>query len=240
MRVSATILGFVAATSLMLSPAFAEAHGAASPNKPPTSGKPATSGKPVASTTHSTGKPTTVSKPTKSTSSAAHAMKAGTTAPTTTRSRSTAAPLNPIAAKIASKPHLNAKLTGMLPIDPMTGRTMTLNKASLGFKNQGQFIAAVHVSQNLGIPFTELKSHMVTVTPGAPGKPPMATQTGSLGQAIQASKRVAGVTTEVERAERQTSADLRTPSSTTSSTSSGSTLPKNKTTKKTTTPHGAQ
>ena len=89
---------------------------------------------------------------------------------TTTRSRSTAAPLNPIAAKIASKPNLNAKLTGMLPIDPMTGRTMTLDKASLGFKNQGQFIAALHVSQNLGIPFTELKSHMVTVTPGAPGQ----------------------------------------------------------------------
>lgn len=76
--------------------------------------------------------------------------------PTTTTTTTTLTPLNPIAAKIASKPNLSSKLTAMLPIDPLTGRTMTLNTASLGFKNQGQFVAALHVSQNLGIPFTEL------------------------------------------------------------------------------------
>jgi hypothetical protein len=117
--------------------------------------------------------------------------------------------MNPIAEKIASKPKLSTKLTGMLPIDPLTGRTMTLDRASLGFKNQGQFIAALHVSQNLGIPFTELKSHMVTITPGAPGEPPTARQTGSLGQAIQASKATASATTEVRRAEAQAAADLQ-------------------------------
>ena len=106
----------------------------------------------------------------------------------------------------------------MLPIDPLTGRTMTLDKASLGFKNQGQFIAALHVSQNLGIPFTELKSRMVTVTPGTLGQPATATQTGSLGQAIQASKTTASVTTEVERAEKQAAADLKSASSTPIST----------------------
>jgi hypothetical protein len=79
----------------------------------------------------------------------------------------------------------------------------------LGFKNQGQFIAALHVSENLGIPFTELKSHMVTVTPGAPGELPTATQTGSLGQAIQKSRANANVTTEVQRAERQATTDLQ-------------------------------
>ena len=99
----------------------------------------------------------------------------------------------------------------------------------MGFKNQGQFIAALHVSQNLGIPFTELKSHMVTVTPGVAGQPATATQTGSLGQAIQASKTTANVTTEVERAEKQASADLQITSSTSSSTTSGSTQGKNKT-----------
>jgi hypothetical protein len=131
------------------------------------------------------------------------------------------APLNPIAAKIASKPNLNAKLTGLLPIDPMTGKTMTLDKASLGFKNQGQFIAALHVSNNLGIPFTELKSHMVTVTPGAPGELPTATQTGSLGQAIQASKSTANVATEVQRAELQASADLGVSTTTVKTTPKG-------------------
>ena len=106
---------------------------------------------------------------------------------------------------------------------------MTLDKASLGFKNQGQFIAALHVSQNLGIPFTELKSHMVTVTPGVPGQPATATQTGSLGQAIQTSKTTANVTTEVQRAEAQAAADLQSTSSTPTSIASGSTQGKNKT-----------
>src|SRR5262249_54421832 len=129
-------------------------------------------------------------------------------APTTSSTRS---PLNPIAAKIASKPNLSAKIRGMLPIDPVTGHTMTLNKASSGFKNQGQFIAALHVSRNLDVPFTELKRHMVTVTPGTKNTPPTATQTGSLGQAIQAVKKTANAPTEIERAETQTTADLRTP-----------------------------
>jgi hypothetical protein len=128
--------------------------------------------------------------------------------------------LNPIAQKIASKPKLSAKLARMLPIDPATGQTMTLDQASLGFKNQGQFIAALHVSQNLGIPFTELKSHMVTVTPGAAGQPSTATQTGSLGQAIQLSKATANAPVEVQRAETQATADLQATSATTSSTTS--------------------
>ena len=131
--------------------------------------------------------------------------------------------MNPIAEKIASKPNLSAKLTRMLPVDPLTGRTMTLDKASLGFKNQGQFIAALHVSQNLGIPFTELKSHMVTVTPGTPGELPTATQTGSLGSAIQASKATADPQTAVRRAEAQATTDLQT-------TTSGSTSPRARTT----------
>ena len=179
-------------------------------------GKPATTGKAAKATTTTT---TTASKggkhgTTTTTTTASKGGKHGTTAVTTTGT----APLNPIAAKIASKPNLNSKLTGMLPIDPLTGKTMTLDKASLGFKNQGQFIAALHVSENLGIPFTELKSHMVTVTPGAPGELPTASQTGSLGQAIQASKKTTNVTTEVERAELQASADLKLATTTTAKT----------------------
>jgi hypothetical protein len=275
MRVSATILGFLAVTSLTLSPAFAQGRGNGS-GKPATSGKPAasttirstgkpttsgkpvttttrsqgkptTSGKPVTTTTRSTGKPTTSGKPVKTTTNSTgkptttgnqakstSGKPAATTGAATTSSTtpgSTTTPLNPIAAKIASKPNLSAKLTGMLPIDPMTGVRMTLDKASLGFKNQGQFIAALHVSQNLGIPFTELKSHMVTVTPGVAGQPVTATQTGSLGQAIQASKKTISATTEVERAEAQAAADLQSAGLTPTSTTSGSTLPKNKKTK---------
>ena len=38
---------------------------------------------------------------------------------------------------------------------------MTLESASAGFKNQGQFLAALHVSQNLNIPFADLKTAML-------------------------------------------------------------------------------
>src|SRR5258708_19584908 len=65
---------------------------------------------------------------------------------TSTSSSATRAsiPLNPIAAKISSKQQLNTRITAMLP------KGMTLNQASTAFKNHGQFIAPLHVSQNLG------------------------------------------------------------------------------------------
>lgn len=53
-------------------------------------------------------------------------------------------------------PKLVARLQGMLPAG------MTVEQAALGFRNQGQFIAAVQVSNNLGIPFADLKTSMVT------------------------------------------------------------------------------
>src|SRR5205823_1392202 len=92
---------------------------------------------------------------------------------------STTTSLNPIAAKISSKPQLQSRITAMLP----TG--MTLNQASRGFKNQGQFIAALHVSQNLGCNcFARLRTDMVQ-------------KHMSLGQAIQDVKRTANATVEV-------------------------------------------
>jgi hypothetical protein len=43
---------------------------------------------------------------------------------------------------------------------PKTG----LQTAASGFKNQGQFIAALHVSHNRNIPFDQLKTDMMTST----------------------------------------------------------------------------
>ena len=37
---------------------------------------------------------------------------------------------------------------------------MDLKTAAMGFRNQGQFIAALHVSKNLNIPFDQLKSKL--------------------------------------------------------------------------------
>ena len=45
-------------------------------------------------------------------------------------------------------------------IQPLIPTGMTLQAASAGFKNQGQFIAALHVSHNLNIPFDQLKAKL--------------------------------------------------------------------------------
>jgi hypothetical protein len=97
---------------------------------------------------------------------------------------------------------------------------MTLNQASLGFKNQGQFIAALHVSRNLGIPFADLKTAMTGIRPTAtstnvgatPGTSTTSTTTAqptlSLGQAIQKLRPSANAATAATTAEHQATIDL--------------------------------
>jgi hypothetical protein len=58
------------------------------------------------------------------------------------------------ATRIASDTKLAARLTPLLPPG------MTLDTAAAGFKNEGQFVAALHVAKNLNIPFIELKDRM--------------------------------------------------------------------------------
>jgi hypothetical protein len=87
---------------------------------------------------------------------------------------------------------LVTRLQGLLP----PGTDMV--NASTGWKNQGQFVAAVHVSNNLGIPFADLKTRMVM-------------QGQSLGEAIHQLR--PGVDSEVEarRASEQARIDLEAP-----------------------------
>jgi hypothetical protein len=76
---------------------------------------------------------------------------------------------------------------------------ISLAAASNGFKNQGQFIAALHVSRNLNIPFRQLKMQLTGAHPV------------SLGQAIQTLRPehgVADTTAQVAHAEQQASEDL--------------------------------
>jgi hypothetical protein len=54
--------------------------------------------------------------------------------------------------QITSNPRLAAQVRGLLPAGT------TLQTAAAGFRNEGQFLAALHVSQNLGIPFAQLKA----------------------------------------------------------------------------------
>jgi len=72
-----------------------------------------------------------------------------------------------IAENIARNPQQQARLQAMLPSG------MTIEQASEGFRNQGQFIAALEASKNQNIAFVDLKAKMT-------GDNPL-----SLGQAIQ-------------------------------------------------------
>jgi len=173
MHLSRTILGIAAATCLAGAPALANPqHGhSAGPQSHatgPKSGTPPTAPRTAFTTT-------TTSTTTTTRSGATH---------TSTHT------VNPIAAKISAKPQLNARITAMLPPH------MSLNRASSGFKNQGQFIAALHVSKNLGIPFRDLKNDMTR-------------KHMSLGQSIQDLKKSAASGTEARRGEAEAHEDLK-------------------------------
>lgn len=94
------------------------------------------------------------------------------------------------AQKLANNPQLSAKLQALLPAGT------DLQTAAAGFKNLGQFVAAVHVSKNLGIPFDQLKTAMT-------GNPPM-----SLGKAIQTLDPSANAKAAVKTAEKEAHQDL--------------------------------
>ena len=90
---------------------------------------------------------------------------------------------------LPKNPKLVERLRAMLPAGT------DINTAADGFRNQGQFVAAVHVSNNLGIPFADLKTQMVT-------------DQKSLGQAIQTLRPAVDAAGESQRASRQADADL--------------------------------
>src|SRR5437867_11246525 len=99
-------------------------------------------------------------------------------------------------ARIERNPELKSKVESMLPAGE------NLKTAASGFKNGGQFIAALHVSKNVGIPFDQLKAKMMG------SNPPM-----SLGQAIHALKpnmSEKDVDKEADKAEKEAKADERT------------------------------
>jgi len=170
-------------------------------------------------TTHGSPKTTTTthSSPKTTTKTHGNPHKTAATAPTSTGGTTPpTTPLNPIAQKIQSNHGLQPKVNGMLP----TG--MTLDQASLGFKNQGQFIAALHVSRNLGIPFADLKTAMTgirpTTTTSTPGPIINGTTGGStpgttmsLGQAIKKLRPTANATTATATAEHQATVDTTAP-----------------------------
>jgi len=92
------------------------------------------------------------------------------------------------AQQLADNPSLSAKLSALMPAGT------DLQAASAGFKNLGQFVAAVHVSTNLGLSFTDLKTEMTT---GA-----------SLGTAIHSLRPQVKAETEATKAQMQAARDV--------------------------------
>jgi hypothetical protein len=91
---------------------------------------------------------------------------------------------------------LSSKLEGLLGLSGPNALT-ELQADAAGFKNLGQFVAAVHVSKNLGIPFDQLKAAMI----GPPAE--------SLGKAIHSLKPDAEAKNESKKATKEANDDLK-------------------------------
>ncbi|MFN3323711.1 MAG: hypothetical protein ACK5AZ_09470 [Bryobacteraceae bacterium] len=87
-------------------------------------------------------------------------------------------------------PRLAERLQALVP-------GQTLEEASQGFRNFGQFVATANVANNLGIPFDDLAS---SVRSG-----------NSLGAAVRELRPDANVKAEVRRAEREAKREIRAP-----------------------------
>ena len=97
------------------------------------------------------GKSTTV---TASTTTGSGSTSGSTTTTTTTASNTPVAPPNAVSMKISKNPQQLARFSAMLPDG------MTLEQATTGFRNQGQFIAALNASKNQGVSFADLQTAM--------------------------------------------------------------------------------
>ena len=105
-----------------------------------------------------------------------------------------------VGTQLENNTHLTTQLQGLFP----TGTDLQL--ASSGFKNLGQFVAAAHVSKNLGIPFDQLKLRMLgsSTTAAESGDSPV-----SLGKAIKELRPEADASAEVKKAERQAKEEIK-------------------------------
>lgn len=129
--------------------------------------------------------------------------KKNTTTTNTTTTTATIGTLTPVQQKLQRNTNLASKLESRLPAgtDLMT--------ASEGFRNLGQFVAAVNVSNNLRIEFSKLKTAMVH-------------DGMSLGQAIQSQRSSVDGTLEANRAQRDADTLIRSSDTVTTNTSTSS------------------
>jgi mucin-2 len=177
------------------------------------SGSHGTTTKPNSGSTHGSGNTHASGAGNNHTTSGTTTTTPTATSPTSTGTGTTTT-LTPVQQKLQKNTNLADKLRGRLPANT------DLMLAADGFSNLGQFVAAVNVSNNLGLKFTELKTRMVD-------------DGMSLGQAIQDVKKIPNVETEVRRAETEADSMIKSSTTTTATTSTSSTSTVSSTTKKT-------
>src|SRR5581483_5797456 len=59
-----------------------------------------------------------------------------------------------LADRLAANPTLSARIQGLLPPG------ISLQAATAGFHDEGEFIAALHIARNLNVPFNELSANL--------------------------------------------------------------------------------
>jgi hypothetical protein len=92
---------------------------------------------------------------------------------------------------LAQNTQLASKVGSVLPAGA------DVQQAAVGFKNLGEFVAAAHVSKNLGIPFDDLKAKIT------------GNESMSLGKAIHTLKPEVDSKAEAKRAKKSAEADLK-------------------------------
>jgi hypothetical protein len=95
-------------------------------------------------------------------------------------------------AALPSDPRLVSKIQAMLPSD------MAADQAAFGFRTQIQFVSAVFAAKNLGVPFSELKTRLLT-------------HGMTLDESIHALRPKVDATAEADRALREADAALSNP-----------------------------
>jgi hypothetical protein len=204
-------IGIATSLTLMVVPALAGQRGNSGNHGPSTHVAPAHPNPPANAGPKSNKGPASP-KHTGSSPHKSRSTPAATSTNTTPTSTSTAVNFNttPVGAKLTRNTALQSKLSAKLTTLGYNGNVF---EAAYGFKNLGQFVAATNVSQNLGIPFQQLKLQMTGVSVDSTGKilranvnpdgtialvdPANATNpatTKSLGQSIQALKPTANAT----------------------------------------------
>src|SRR5262249_43654611 len=188
-------IAVAALVSLTFVPVIAGQHGNSGNHGQSTHTPPAHPNKPPDAGPKSTGSNDNGSK--------SHGSNANTQIPTN-------GPINfsttPLGLKLTKNTALQSKLTTQLTA---LGYKGSVFQAAYGFKNLGQFVAATNVSQNLGIPFDQLKQQMTDVSVDPAGNVTKTTgPTKSLGQAIQTLKPQANATETAKTATKDAETEI--------------------------------